>query len=354
MPFGLPSFTELPVFLNLGIVGVAAVVIWLAGVRLARIGEILAERTGLGRALFGMVFLAVATSLPELSSTITAASSGNASLATNGLLGGIVLQTAVLAIGDASFRSGALTHFAPRPILLLQGALLIVLLGIALSVIVATELITIGWVGVGSVLVFAVYVGSLYLMRSYNPNERWQPVEVPDTTSEEEAKQSLTAPYRERATLVLFGMFALGAAAILVSGVALATVAAALAEQTGLGQSFVGATLLAASTSLPEISTTVAAVQIGAYSMAVSNIFGSNAVMVALIVVADLAYTDGPIFEALDQAAVFGAAAGVVATAIYLAGLIERRNGQIWRLGWDSVAMIGFYGLNLAVLWIIR
>lgn len=350
----VPSPADLPLPVNLGLFAAAAALVWFAGVRLARIGDVLADRTGLGRALFGILFLALATSLPEVATTATASLSGNASLATNNLLGGIVLQTGILVVGDASFRSGTLTFFSPKPVLLLQGTLLIMLLGLVLSVIIVGELITIGWVGLGSVIVLAAYAGSLYLMRTHDPSARWQPVDVPDTQGTDEAEERLTAPYRKQGTLPLFGWFALGAAGILVAGFVLATVADALAQQTGLGSSFVGATLLAASTSLPEVSTTIAAVQIGAYSLAVSNILGSNALMVGLIFLADVTFTGGPILDELDQSAVFGAAAGVVATAIYLVGLIERRNRQIWRLGMDSVAMIAFYALNLGVLWMLR
>lgn len=350
----IPSPVDLPLPVNLVLFTGAAAVVWFAGIRLARIGDVLAKRTGLGRALFGMLFLALATSLPEVATTVTASLSGNASLATNNLLGGIVLQTAVLVVGDASFRGGTLTFFSPQPILLLQGTLLIVLLGLVLSVMIIGELITIGWVGLGSVIVLAAYGASLYLMRSYDPSARWQPIEVPDTKGTDEAQQSLTAPYRKQATLPLFGWFGLGAAAVLVAGSVLATVADALAQQTGLGSSFVGATLLAASTSLPELSATLAAVQIGAYSLAVSNIVGSNALMVGLFFVADVTFTGGPILEEVDRSAVFGAAAGVVATAIYLAGLIERRNRRVWRLGLDSIAMAAFYVVNLGVVWILR
>jgi cation:H+ antiporter len=58
-----------------------------------------------------------------------------------------------------------------------------------------------------------------------------------------------------------------------IGGIALVTSAEAIAGQSGLGASFVGVTVLAAATSLPEISTTFAAVRLGAYTMAISNIF---------------------------------------------------------------------------------
>ncbi len=81
---------------------------------------------------------------------------------------------------------------------------------------------------------------------------------------------------------------------ILLAGMVLARVAEALAEQTGLGTSFIGGTLLAASTSLPELSTTIMAVRLGNYQMAVSNIFGSNSIMIALPFLADIFYREGP------------------------------------------------------------
>jgi cation:H+ antiporter len=352
MPSGLPSFTGVPIMVNLAIFVGAAAGVWLAGTRLARIGDVLSERTGLGRAVFGMLFLALATSLPEVSTTVTASLGGNVALATGNIFGSIVLQTTILALADATIRRGPLTFFAPKPTLLLQGTLLIALLGLALSTIAATELLEVGWVGLGSVVAFGGYLLSLYLLRAYQGPQHWQPVDLPD-----EARQagdtSETTGYREQATRGLAIRFGLLSLLVLVAGVVLALVAGAIAEQSGMGQSFVGSTLLAGSTALPEVSTTLAAVRIGAYSLAIGNIFGSNALMVGLLFVADLGSVAGPILEQLDRSAVFGAAAGIVATAIYLAGLIERRDRQIWRLGIDSVAVVAWYMVTLAVLWIL-
>src|SRR5690606_10938507 len=116
---------------------------------------------------------------------------------------------------------------------------------------------------------------------------------------------------------------------ILAGGWALASVGDVLAEQTGLGASFVGVALVASSTSLPEVSTTLAAVRRGNHQMAVANILGTNCLEVGLFFVADVFYREGPILAQVDRSALFAAALGMIVTAIFLAGLLERRNRTI-------------------------
>lgn len=102
------------------------------------------------------------------------------------------------------------------------------------------------------------------------------------------------AKLSERALFLRFGAASL---AILGCGVALVFTAEAIGAQTGLGNSFIGATLLAGSTSLPELSTTIMAVRLHSYTMAISNIFGSNLIMVLLILPADMLYLPGPCYN---------------------------------------------------------
>jgi cation:H+ antiporter len=111
---------------------------------------------------------------------------------------------------------------------------------------------------------------------------------------------------------------------------------------------------VAISTSLPEVSTTIAAVRFGSYSLAVSNIFGSNAIDITLLFLADMLYRQGPILEAVDRSSMFAAAVGVVVTVVYLIGLIERADRTIWRLGIDSAAVLSMYLGSLVVLYLLR
>lgn len=366
------EFQSYSLWLNFGIFAVAAAVVWLAGSRIAHYADVISDRTGLGQAFVGALFLAVATSSPEIATTVTAAWTGNAPLAVNNLLGGITMQTAILAVVDLIIVRGALTVFTPRPVLLLQGVLLILLLGMTLAGINAGDLVSLFGVGLWPVLLCGLYILSLYLMLGYEHQERWQPKDVKRedgvgreeserTRAEEqenkehaEQEKSKEQGYEAWSLTRLSLFFGGGTLVILAAGAVLAQVGDALAQQTGLGASFVGVTLLAIATSLPEVSTTLSAARLGNYNMAVSNIFGSNAFMVALFLIADVAYRDGPILSAVEPAAAFAAAAGITVTAVYLTGMIERKNRTLWRMGFDSAGVLVFYLGSLIVLYQLK
>ena len=89
-----------PLAANFAVFAVAATFVWLAGTKLSKYVDLFADRTGLGKAFAGALLLGGATSLPELATTLTASYSGAAELAGNNLLGGVVMQIAVLALID--------------------------------------------------------------------------------------------------------------------------------------------------------------------------------------------------------------------------------------------------------------
>ena len=340
---------------NIAIFLAAAAVVWLAGSRLAIHADIIAERSGLGEAFVGLVLLAVATSLPEIGRTVSASAIGNAPLAVNSLFGGIVLQTAVLATADLAVAQKVLTYFAPRPVLLLQGALVVGLLGLALAGMAGGEFLCLFQVGFWTLLLFGLYLLSLYLLRSYEGRGQWMPVEVPEELKAEElAGEDRSGRHGERSVAEICVRFGINSAAIFFAGMILAQVGDALAVQTGLGASFLGATLLAFASALPEMSSTISAVRLGAYSMAISNIFGTNALLVALLFLSDLFYRQGPVLDAVGPSAIFAAAMGIVATSVYLVGLIERRNRPFLGMGIDSAVVLVLYAGTLAMLYALR
>jgi len=355
----LIDFNEFSVLFNIGLFAAISAIVWLAGTRLAGYADIIAERTRIGEAFAGLILLALATSLPELTTTITAAVSGNASLAAGNLLGGVAMQTALIAIADIVAVKGALTYFTPRPTLLLQGNLLVVILVITIIGATIGDLPVLG-VGLWTSLIFVVYLLSLFLLKHYEANEKWRPIDVPDAESAEisyleddkEATSTTKGDGRSMAAVSL--RYAGAATVILIAGVALTRLAEAIGEQTGIAATFVGATLLALSTSLPELSTTIGAVKLGAASMAISNIFGSNAVDTTLLFVADVAYQGDPVLSLVGRPAVFLAGVSVVLTVVYMIGLIERRDKSILRGGLDSLTVLTIYVVSMTVLYFLQ
>jgi cation:H+ antiporter len=66
----------------------AAVAIWFAGIQLSNTTDVLSARLGLGQALGGLILLAIATNLPEIAITVSAALSLHLGLAIGNILSG--------------------------------------------------------------------------------------------------------------------------------------------------------------------------------------------------------------------------------------------------------------------------
>ena len=161
--------------------------------------------------------------------------------------------------------------------------------------------------------------------------------------------------HREPAPLRTLLWRAAGVAAIiLVAGFYLTRTGEALAAATGLGASFFGAVVLAIATSLPEISTVVSAARLGRYEMAISDIFGTNLIDVALIAVVDAVYAGPPVLAGAGRFSGFAALIGIAVTVLYVIGLVERRDRTVARMGIDSLAVLLVYVGGVAVLYQLR
>ena len=129
----LNSWLLLVIFLG------CAAAIWIAGIKLWNTTDVLSERLHLGAALGGVVLLAVATNLPEIAITASAALAHQLDVAVGNILGGIAIQTVVLVVLDAAGvrPRKPLTYLAASLTLLLEGALVVALL---LVVVMSTQL----------------------------------------------------------------------------------------------------------------------------------------------------------------------------------------------------------------------
>lgn len=346
----------LPLWLNALLFAVAASAIWWAGSRLERYADSISKRTGMGQSFTGMALLATATSLPEVATTITAVVAlGNARLAVYNLLGGVALQTALLALADfAKPRRGALTFFSPSFVLVIQGLGLVMLLLLSIAALVARGLPSVLSVSIWPALIVLVYGVVLYITYRRQGQPRWTPSRLDDIPEEIRSEYQDAKSGDERAgrrPMKSVWLIFAGLSLLVLAGGYLATESAeGLARQTGASDAFVGATLLALATSLPEVSTTFAAIRNERYTVAVSNIFGSNAFCVALLLLAELLHVGGTIFESLEPPVVFVPAIGGFMTCIYLWGLMERENRTLGRIGWDSAAALLTYAGGMAVL----
>lgn len=345
---GLSSLLLLVIFLA------CAGVIWGAGVILSDSTDVLCRRLRLGEALSGVILLAIATNLPEIAITASAALAHQVGIAVGNILGGIAIQTAVLALLDAlGVRPRKpLSYLASTPTLLLECAVVVAML---LVVIMATQLpesLIAARVTPGVVLIVLFWIVSLWLVRRARRGLSWPDGENAGSRENGNVEQAALA---KRARLDRTGVgraalvFAVGAAATLLAGVFATRSGEVLFGRLGLSGVVFGATVLAAATALPEVTTGLTSTRLADYQLAVSDILGGNAFLPVLFLLATL-LSGRPVLPSAHHSDIYLTALGGLLTIVYLVGLIFRPHRQWLRMGPDSVVVLLLYLVGIAGL----
>jgi cation:H+ antiporter len=339
------NFAEWNVWVLAGVFAVATAVVWFAGTHLARLADAVSAKTGIGQAAMGMVLLGGITSSPELAVAVTATLQDAPMLSINDVLGSAAINILVLAIADVAIGRGPLTARVPSLSVVMQGVMGIAMFALVAAGTYVSEAAFLG-VGIGSWLLVLTYGIAIRLLVNSHVDDAWRPT---DGQQEENGSRK-----ESRSLGKLVALISAAGVAILVAGFLLARTGEALAEQTGLGTSFFGAVILAFATSTPEISTVLEAVRLRRYTMAISDVFGTNLFNVLIIFVVDAMYRGGPV---LVEAGPFAATAALLAmllTSIYLIGMLERRDRAVLRMGYDTLAVLIVYIAGLFALYAQR
>ena len=110
-----------------------------------------------------------------------------------------------------------------------------------------------------------------------------------------------------------------------------------------------GATILAAVTALPEISSGIQAVRLGAVGLAMSDIYGGNAMQLTFFLLADI-LAGSPVLPTASPESLWLGALGAVVTGIFIFGLLARREEKVLGLGPDSIVVLLTYAGGVALL----
>jgi cation:H+ antiporter len=343
------------VFSGLGLVplvlifAVAAGAVWVAGLHLSRSTDVLDTRLGLGEALGGAILLAIATNLPEVAIVVSAALAHSLGIAIGNILGGIAIQTVVLVILDISIgREAALTTRAASLVLGLEGLLVILVLAISVMGAQLPGDALFLRIEPAALLIAAFWVVGVWLVNRARRGLPWH-----DTTGTAPGGQEKPRGHSKSATKMSLArartVFGIGAAVTLAAGVLLEQSGEQIADHLGMTGVVFGATFLAAATSLPEISTGIAAVRLGDYQLAVSDVFGGNAFLPVLFLLAGL-LSGSAVLPQAQATDIYLTALGIVLTVVYLWGLVTRPNRQVLRMGVDSLSVLLLYAVGIAGL----
>jgi cation:H+ antiporter len=320
----------------------AGLVVVVAGTALARYGDAIAEATKLGRLWIGSVLLAGATSLPELTTDISAVRLGAVDLAVGDLFGSSMANMLILALIDLLpprrqvLQQATLDHALAAALAISVNALA------AVFILVRPDIAFLGLVAPGSALLLFAYVAGTRAIYRHATRE------LAGGLSKEPAQVEGAPKLSLRQALLGFGV---AAVVVLAAAPAFAWGAKGIAEMTGLGNTFMGTWLVGLSTSLPELVASLAAVRMGAFDMAVGNLFGSNAFNMAIFFALDLAQ-DGSIFAVVDPSHVVSALFGVVLMSLGLGAIVYRAKRRFAMLEPDSLLVLVAYLLGIWTLYL--
>jgi cation:H+ antiporter len=311
---------------------------WVAGIYLSKATDVLDGRFGLGDAVGGMLLLGLAGSLPELAITASAALSGHLSLAVGNLLGGIAMQTLVLVLLDATSRKRKpLTSLVSDTSPLLESMLVIVVVTIALMGGFLPESTSVGSVSPASIAIVVFFLLGILGLNRARRSQAWTVVDKPPAPAADAPNR-----FKVSTTLFVLGVFALASGITLFAGVLLEQSGNELADDFGMNGVVFGATILAAVTALPEISSGIAAVRLGAVGLAMSDIYGGNAMQLTFFLLADI-LARNPVLPTASPESLWLGGAGAVVTAIFAYGLLVRAERKTFGLGRDSLLVLGTY-----------
>lgn len=316
----------------------SAAIVVIAAMKLAEYGDAIAVRARLGKLFIGSLLLAGATSLPELLSAINAIQLKVPNMAGGSFFGSGMFNIFMLAILDLVFhrvrmlRRVAATHA-------LTASLGMLLTGLATLFILADiDMPRIGWLGFNSLAMMAIYIGGIRLLQGRG-----------ESTVQVETVEN--APSVPKLAEALFG-FSLACLLLVIITPYLVASANEIAELTGLGIGFVGATLIAITTSLPEMVATISAARIGAYDLAVGNLFGSNIFNMFALGLTDIFYTQGSFLDVIDNSFAIIGLLVIILSCLGLLGNLARIERRIFFVEIDAFLILIGYFLGMYLLYI--
>jgi cation:H+ antiporter len=311
---------------------ICTILILFAGKRVAKYGDAIAEKTGLGGLWIGVVLVAVATSLPEMFTGIGSIVFVDApDLTIGNLFGANTYNLLNIALLDLLHKGPPLLAIVSGGQLLTAGLSLIPVLVAVLGMSLRTPEFGFFHISIYSILILVLYLVSTKIIFRFEMNRQ----KISKGLKKEE---EIVFKYSRITLKKAWLFYGISAGIIIGAGIWLAYIGDELSRLLELDQNFVGSLFIGFTTTLPEITVSVAALRLGAKELAVANMFGSNLFNMAIIFIDDLLYKKAPIFNVISSAHIFTGLIVIIMSIIVIGGLCLKPKNKT-RLGLSAYAV---------------
>jgi cation:H+ antiporter len=323
----------------------SAVIVY-CGSNLSKYGDVIAEKTGLGRVWIGLILMASVTSLPELITGISSVAIADVpDIALGDIMGSCVFNLSIIAMMDILHGRKPIFSESEHGHILSAGFGIILISIASISILANQNIPAIGHIGLYTpaiVLIYGIGIRSVFLFEKRGIRKFV-------------GEMAQTLRYEHITTKEAVVKYAINALFIIGAATWLPFIGDRLAEETGLGTSFIGTVFIAMTTSLPEVVVSIAALKIGATDMAIANLFGSNIFNIFILAIDDIFYIKGPLFAHVSVNHAVTGFMAVLMTGIAITGIMYRLEKKVFlRLGWDAVALLLAYIINIYLLYSLR
>jgi len=265
---------NLNLFIVLSVLALSLIVLSKAADSLVDNAAKLSKILGLSQVIIGATIVSLGTTLPELSASVVAALQGNGDFALGNAIGSIITNTSLILGITALFGKIPTDKETSQKLSLLIAAIMILFFTTIPYKIGNDNGLIPQWLGFILLLLVPVYIFYLIKRESNNNSEK-----------DHNAEKSLgiIAAFIVKILLAAF--------IIAVSASALVASAEVLAERMGIPDVVISSTLVAFGTSVPELSTCIAAARSNHGGLAIGNILGANILNILFVIGASAALT---------------------------------------------------------------
>ena len=321
---------------------VCASIIFFAGKKLSYYGDLLAELTGMGKAWIGLILMAAVTSLPELMVGISSVRIvGSADLAVGDILGSCAFNLGILSLMDVfTPKDHPLLSQSSKSHILIAGFGIILISLVGLGLYLSEDIVILPFLGLTSISFLVVYLIAVRILFNYKNAH----------PEKEEIHESHEGLITLKHVVLRYALFA---CIIIVTALALPYFVEHIAEDAGLGKTFAGTLLLAASTSLPEIAVSFAAIRMGSTDMAIGNLLGSNLFNILILFLDDFFYSKGHLLKDASDINLLSVFFVLMMTSVAIIGFIFPSQKKKIVLSYDTFIIFSLYLSNMILLFVL-
>jgi len=246
---------------------------------------------GLSEVVIGATIVSLGTTLPELAASVISAVQGNGEFSVGNAIGSCITNTSLILGVALLFGIIPVRKRQTQKLTIFIIAALLLTIPLVISYFVLGSFKIPQWLGIVMLVILPFYMAFLVIQEKKNPVTKEELEDEEKEIEEEKPKQKI---------IVLLLLLLVAALLIAVSASFLVDSAEVIALRIGIPDAIIASTLVAFGTSVPELSTAIAATKSKHGGLALGNVLGANILNILFVIGVSSVLTVGGIVLSIE------------------------------------------------------